>query len=136
MLIAAWLGAMVGVPVPSASTFTTTADENFPCKNHGCGCRTAEMCRTACCCFKPEPVTTSCCSAKPEESKPARAAFEALKCQNIDGWNLLHCPIVAVVSVPAFNKPSLPAVVRRHFSDSIPASNALEVAPPPPRPVV
>lgn len=42
--------AAAGVPLPGGLLLADTG-ELFPCMGHGCGCRTAEQCRRACCCF-------------------------------------------------------------------------------------
>lgn len=53
--IIAWVNCVTillvttGIPLPAGHAKT---DEEFPCRNHGCGCRSAEMCRKHCCCFK------------------------------------------------------------------------------------
>lgn len=39
----------IGIPV---IPILPIVDEEFPCRDHGCGCLSAEMCRTRCCCRK------------------------------------------------------------------------------------
>jgi hypothetical protein len=47
-----YLLATFGVPLPA--TARKAEDLPFPCRDHPCGCLTAEQCWTACCCFTPE----------------------------------------------------------------------------------
>ena len=58
----------VWVPPVEQPAVTSDSDEGFFCKDHQCGCQTAEMCRTHCCCrgtvaaSSPQPAARSCCA--------------------------------------------------------------------------
>jgi hypothetical protein len=68
---AVWL-ASVGVTAIRLETPATgplDAREWFPCIDHGCGCQSAEMCRTACCC---RPVALP--AARAQKAPPAATA--------------------------------------------------------------
>lgn len=62
LTICCYVAATVNVPLPAPSA---SAELDFPCQFHGCGCVDAVMCRTQCCCIKPvQPVkrVASCCN--------------------------------------------------------------------------
>lgn len=64
----AFVGAGIGFPMPAR---LVRPDDDFPCRYHGCGCLTAEMCRTDCCCTPTKKIETtkkSCCSDKTSET--------------------------------------------------------------------
>jgi hypothetical protein len=76
-----------GIPLPMG---LPVVDEDFPCRNHACGCLDAEMCRTKCCCFKPKVVKKPCClrPGKPsEQDQPAIPGLliGALQCKGTTG---------------------------------------------------
>ncbi|MCX5654003.1 MAG: hypothetical protein NTY65_05065 [Planctomycetota bacterium] len=67
LLVAAMLhqsigGGLVVVRPPEDRAAAPSDDEQFPCKGHGCGCASADACRTHCCCagpaLAPQPVGT------------------------------------------------------------------------------
>jgi len=91
--------ATTGIPMPSGFEI---ADEDFPCRYHGCGCLSAEMCRTQCCCVKPAPTAKGCCSrpaplanrdADAEETTDNSPSFvvtiRALECKGVAGTLVL-----------------------------------------------
>jgi hypothetical protein len=47
------------------------SDEWFSCKGHGCGCTSAEICRTSCCCRRPIAPPESAKSYCPGEATEA-----------------------------------------------------------------
>lgn len=68
----------LGIAAPDRDAGNVASGEWFPCRNHGCGCVSAEMCRNHCCCFKPEkpkpaPPTKPprpCCATQEVEQTP------------------------------------------------------------------
>ena len=145
------LTASVGVPITGVPAAVDLGGEDFPCRNHGCGCQNAEMCRTQCCCFgpsTPKPVVSdkpdSCCSAKktprsvacssaksPNNEK-TRFAFRSAGCSGV-AWNLVTIARLFVSINPLSNLPSLqPQGVLYVSLDSItPLSSVIPVTPPP-----
>lgn len=69
ILTCAFVAASVGFPLPA---LPIRGDAEFPCRDHGCGCYSAEMCRTNCCCYPAisRPEKPSCCS----QNEPAACA--------------------------------------------------------------
>lgn len=64
LTIGCYLLATVNVPLPALSALE---DSDFPCRNHGCGCLDAVMCRTRCCCIKPVRPVVKCCKKGKKE---------------------------------------------------------------------
>ena len=56
----------------------TLSTGDFPCKGHGCGCKTALQCLTDCCCVKTPEVaqTGSCCKKPPKIVKKTSCCSE------------------------------------------------------------
>lgn len=50
--LAAYVAAALGGPLPLSAGQTNT--QPFPCQQHACGCRSAEVCWKHCCCFSAE----------------------------------------------------------------------------------
>lgn len=97
--------AGTGAPMPGQFN---QADEDFPCRDHACGCVNAEICRTACCCFKPAKRTCCSAEAKPHEDAPVKAPsggllIGALNCKGVTGvWVALGLLVYPPdVSTPA-----------------------------------
>lgn len=105
-----FLASSIGMPVPE---FSEKAAEDYPCRDHACGCRTAEMCRTHCCCFKPKPIT-SCCKSKktplkcavPQPRNEGRSlclVIRALDCKGLTAFwvslGAIFPPLVTVVDL-------------------------------------
>lgn len=106
LLIGAVLCASTGISlVPLRKPVASASDEWFPCKDHGCGCISAEMCRTHCCCRKPaptpKPARKSCCAhesadvpAQPQETSASHSSgtswhlvIQSASCSGRDsGW--------------------------------------------------
>lgn len=140
--IMAFLLAIVGFPLPQS---IPGGDEDFPCKDHGCGCTTALMCRTACCCAKPAVKTKietakpagGCCSTKHDNRQKApksRWAIQAASCQGLSAtWSGL-----GLIVPPEFNPTGL--ILVRHIVSQLPTDHhliplaTLLIEPPPPRP--
>jgi len=55
LLALCFLAAATGLPYPGRTARRTGA-EDYPCRHHTCGCRTARMCRLHCCCFPRRPL--------------------------------------------------------------------------------
>lgn len=52
LCVVAHFFATIGLPVGVSSSMPSSVDETpFPCRNHGCGCRSAEQCWRSCCCM-------------------------------------------------------------------------------------
>ncbi len=128
--------AIVGFPLPQSEP---KGDADFPCRDHGCGCTTALMCRTACCCVKPakKPLANKslggCCSAKKDTpAKKTGWAIGATGCQGLSAsWSGL-----GLLVPPAHEKllSGLTHVVYALPSDQIlPPPLAPHVDTPPPR---
>lgn len=64
LTIGCYLLATVNVPLPALSALE---DSDFPCRDHGCGCLDAVMCRTRCCCIKPAKPVVKCCKKGKKE---------------------------------------------------------------------
>jgi hypothetical protein len=134
ILLMAWLRARVGVPGPGEAMQQEASGEDFPCRGHGCGCRNAEMCRTACCCAKAEPVAHSCCSEGPKANaeRPQReTVFQVLKCQGLHAWNVVG--LLALTSQDTFVLEFSASAPLRTMLDCAPPRVYLDVPAPPPR---
>ena len=130
--------AIVGFPLPQSGPM---GDADFPCRDHGCGCTTALMCRTACCCAKPavKPALTKtksaggCCSTKNDTPKKKTGwVIGATECQGLSAnWSGLGL-LVPPVQEELLN--GMAKVVYALPSDHrIPPENDLHIEPPPPR---
>lgn len=101
-----FLTATIGLP--GGTIFAPAGSEDFPCRGHGCGCVSAEMCRTNCCCVKkvaPTKTGKSCCRTKLARSdsepglttpeKPASAAnLTPIQCKGQSvHWVALSVPV-------------------------------------------
>lgn len=117
-------------------------DEWYPCKDHGCGCSSAEICRTNCCCFPKQPVEkeSSCCDAdhrdEPKTEEPHAKFTLVIRAASCSGdralWVLKHLSWQLPQSVASIESQqetfkSL-CILRPFFSQSRPALD-----PPPPR---
>ncbi len=136
-----FLLAMVGFPLPELGP---QGGEDFPCKDHGCGCTSALMCRTACCCVKqpavetnkPEP-TGGCCSTKKttEKSKPQRVSW-VIGAANCQGLNAIWVSL-GMVALPQDGQ--IACQLARHIIRDIPRDqsmhslNTIQIDPPPPQ---
>lgn len=127
--------AIVGFPLPQSELL---GDEHFPCRDHGCGCTSALMCKTACCCVKPvvekPKLPGSCCSAKKESTKQKMGwVIGATECQGLSAtWSGLG------LIVPPSPENVLYGLVQHNVS-ALPTDQVfhqlagLPVEPPPPR---
>jgi hypothetical protein len=149
------MAAVTGIPVPMPRPVPALSDEDFPCRNHACGCLSAAMCRTACCCEKsvavvvreptPEPEH-SCCQAKTSEAEPPpKNASEptapegvpvltALSCQGIWMVTLTAAPVLSPVDnqVVIAGPTSLAGELLTAL-ETLPPGTCLDVPVPPPR---
>ncbi|MEZ6084694.1 MAG: hypothetical protein R3E58_12375 [Phycisphaerae bacterium] len=141
MTILALLLAIIGFPLPPQ---VPDSDEDFPCKDHGCGCTNALMCKTACCCAPPAPKlslktqapTGGCCSTKsPKKTATPKSGwvFQSQSCQGIAViWTAM-----GIIAPPTAESCDL--ILTRHVVCQIPADDRLgpitplTLEPPPPR---
>lgn len=94
----AFLAAGIGLPVPQVvrPSLPKHADEDYPCRDHACGCLNAAMCRAHCCCFPHRPRrVASCCAVRKTRPKPTTTpkrrdrrhplglAIDALGCRGV-----------------------------------------------------
>lgn len=139
--ILAFLMAIVGFPLPQSGPI---GDEDFPCRDHGCGCTTALMCKTACCCAKPSvtPERTKpaggCCSAqKPNAKKESTNGGWVIGSQACRGLSATWSGLGLVVSL---GNESAELNLTKHVVRQIPTDHfliplaTLGYEPPPPRP--
>lgn len=139
-------GVSVSFVFASVQTSTTQSSEWFPCKGHGCGCDSAEMCRTNCCCFPKAqtPSQPSCCSGKTKSTNETES--DASKSQGLVVMRSRECsgmPTGALLftigqwqAEPAANDnmiPDLPAQLINLSTDAPITSASLLIDPPPPR---
>jgi hypothetical protein len=122
-------------------------EEWYPCKDHGCGCISAQMCRTNCCCEKDEPEQVvvekaaeedSCCAADEAQvtdsggDEAVRIVLQSPRCSGRDPSRMLvvpvwlHEPIADVIAL----SPTVFVCVAVHRD---PGSLSMEPEPPPPR---
>lgn len=144
ILVLAYLAATIGFPISDRPIKTA---EDFPCRDHACGCLNADMCRTQCCCFKPTP-TKSCCSKGRRAECDDSAVCEAgeapsdqivglviapLSCQGkTSHWVAVSCDLglAFAIRVPA---PVSGSRRKIPFNDFIPVTNSILPEVPPPR---
>ena len=158
-LIAATLFASLGVSIvpviDRAGAVASAGDADFFCAGHGCGCLTAEMCRTACCCVKPAPVAAACHDAAPTchmtvtpqadaapgdeadaaDDAPVRGwTIRSASCAGRDHWMVRHLLIHWVPATPRPMTASQPLVGLVAIADPIEFSvDSPALDPPPPR---
>lgn len=130
-----------GIPLP---TKLVSSNEEFPCKNHGCGCLNAEMCRTNCCCVKPVSAKkTSCCSMPPTKkgqkqdpkdgSKARGLVIGALQCKGVSVLLAFGISLVPPTPRVALQEPITIVAQLRNVTDDFPELLELQPPVPPPR---
>ena len=143
----AFLTATVGIPLPQVDSGRSTkhADEDYPCRDHACGCLNAAMCRTQCCCFpKPSAPVSTCCSRRaktrsPDAAVPAKdrrpvgLAINALGCRS--GYSLWTALTVVFPSpAPAQEWSVSPSIARlAPLREHIASQSSPDPDTPPPR---
>jgi len=145
--IVAFLAATIGVPVPQIGSVRSTnhADEDYPCRDHACGCLNAAMCQSQCCCFpKPSAPVSTCCSRKaktrsPDATTPAKGhrpvglVINALGCRSgYSLWMALTVVFPAPGSAPEWTV-SPPIVRFTSPRERIASQSSLDPDTPPPR---
>jgi hypothetical protein len=91
--------------------------EDFPCREHTCGCHTAEQCRTSCCCFPRAPrviVEAPCASCEtPAPPPPPRIDSRYLADRCAGGAAHRHALSTADAPVDLPPAAALPAPLAR-----------------------
>lgn len=156
-LIGAMLFASLGISiVPTGgrmTDFAALADADFPCAGHGCGCVTAEMCRTACCCAKPAPsachAAASTCHSPAQPQPPASDELDdatsgeshvrgwtirSASCAGRDHWLARHLLVHWLPDAPRITQAPQPLVGVVAIADPMDCSiDGPAIDPPPPR---
>lgn len=140
--------AVIGIPIPVSPQGMLVSDEDFPCRDHNCGCLNAEMCRTSCCCAIPSvdaEIAESCCKGGSEDCSDAPGACEeasdsdaqvavirALSCRGLTlDWVMVGVVLedAADIRLPA----PAPAGCHPKSNDKVPQPPIADVPYPPPR---
>ncbi|MCX5683906.1 MAG: hypothetical protein NT049_09505 [Planctomycetota bacterium] len=139
LLLQSFGGGLV-MMLPPEDRAESSDGEWYPCKGHGCGCKSPEICRTHCCCFgpalAPSPVAADAVYAAVED-RPARGS------QHGPSWQSPSCAglsmRVSSASLPWFFQLDRfvfrPERSGRFVPGDIVAIEAplLPLSPPPPR---
>lgn len=136
-MVVASSGVVLVARLPSLPRSRT--DEWFACKDHLCGCISAEMCRTNCCCDKlairpvAEHAKGSCCEHDDEKQVEVSVAIHSAGCSGVADFEFVKAAFwiipIARFEPRLFLSPSRPVEAPAVFPESL----TLLPDPPPPR---
>ena len=110
---------------------TEASSEEYPCNDHGCGCKSAEGCRAHCCCFGTAPPSADV-SGNRAAAVPYATSIKSPCCA---GQILVSSPESAPWLLHVDRFTLLPEGAGRHdcVDIVIPEDPLLPPVPPPPR---